>query len=192
MKPRIAIVLVLSWVISALPARADMIEIKGRGVLNGKILSQDDKEVHFEDSAKNLFVVPKADVLFLEAQTDAPVTAQKAFKKGSSKHGWKPDVTEWRDRAEHYFYVTKRFVMDKTKGVRDFITAPLDRSEADVKAKELADSMGELSTHLKTANKQERKRGAQLRGIKEDQMRSSIKTKSKSKNNASGNFSSLD
>ena len=190
MRSRIATILVLTWVVSALPARADMIEIKGRGVLNGKIVSQNDKEVHFEDSAKNVFVVPKGDVLFLEAQTDTPVIARKASLNAFSKGGWMPDMAVWRDKAEHYYGAAKRFVMEKTKGVRNIITAPLDRKEADAKAKLAADSMGDLAGHLQTLNKQDRKKGAQLRGIRDDQMHATVKTKSKNKK--TGNFSSLD
>ena len=186
MRSRIAAVFVLAWAASILPARADMIEIKGRGVLNGKILSQDDNEVRFEDTAKNLFVVPKADVLFLEAQMDAPAASQKK----ASNRWTELDLRGWRYRAEHYYGITKRFVVDKTRGIRGFIAAPLDRSSADSKSKALAGSMEDLSTNLKTLNKQDRKRAAQMRGVKDDQMRASIKTKSKNKK--TGNFSSLD
>lgn len=185
MRARAAAILVLVSFGFTLPAHADMIEIKGRGVLNGKVLSQDDREVRFEDSAKNVFVAPRSEVLFLELQKDVPAVVPEKKQAG----GWAmPDLRGWRNQAGRYFEVAKRFATDKTRGIAGFIKAPLDRSSADSKSKALADSMGELSGHMKSLNKQDRKRGAQMRGIKEDQ----AKSKGKAKKKTGGNFSSLD
>ncbi len=171
----------------SLSARADMIETKGRGVINGKIISQDDKEVRFEDSAKNLFIVPKKDVLFLEAQTDRLATAQTNNKKGRD---WGLEIEHWKYKAERLFYDVKSFVSEKTLSIRKYIEKPLDRNAADSRSEALAKSMGDLSTTLKVLNKQDRKRAVRLREISEDQMHASIKTKNK--NNGTGTFSSLE
>ena len=189
MKFRIALLFGSVWALAAFPVWADMIEIKGKGVMNGKIISQDDSEVRFEDTTKNLFVVPKSDVLFLEAQKDAPVVAQKKGLMSGPAGGWKPNFADWRKKAGHYFDTAKRFVIEKTKGISDFITAPLDRSAANSRSGALANSMGDLSKNLKSLNKQDRKRAVQLRGIQDDHHATS---KSKSKHKGTGAFASLD
>ena len=53
-------------------AYADIIEIRGKGFLNGHIVSQDDRQVTFKDSKNNVHVVPRADVSFLEHEEDKP------------------------------------------------------------------------------------------------------------------------
>ena len=189
MKVCFAVLLVLALFGFCLPAEADMIEIKNRGVLNGKILSSDDKEVRFEDTAKNLFVVPKADVLFLEAQKDAPVTAEKGASSAFAKTDWKRAAGEWRDKIESAYHKTKRFLSKKTEGIRNVIMKPLDRSAADSKSEALADSMAQLSTNLAKMNKNDRKRMVQMRGIKDD---SSKANKLRKASSSGGNFASLD
>ncbi len=187
MNSRVAVILVLSLFGPLLPARADMIEIKDRGVLNGKILSQDDKEVRFEDSAKNLFVVPKKDVLFLEIQTDSPV-AIKTEKNSGRKWGF--EWRNWKYKAERVFGNAKHFFLKNTQKIRGLVVAPLDRSSADSRSSSLASSMGDLSKNLKPLNKNDRKRTSQLKAVKQNQMNATVKTASKNKK--TGNFSSLD
>ena len=158
---------VLLSLVFSLPARADMIEIRNRGVLNGKIVSQDDKEVRFEDVDRNLFVVPKSDVLFLEAQADAPKPVETA--RMPQKMDWQGTLSGWRRNVEDLYGKTKHYLADKTKGIREFINKPLDRSQADGKSKALADSMSDLSKSLTKMNKNERKRAVQLRGLNDDE-----------------------
>lgn len=57
-------------------ASADMIEIKGKGFLNGTIVSQDADHVVFKDSKEGLHDVPMKDVSFLERQKErAPASS---------------------------------------------------------------------------------------------------------------------
>lgn len=187
MSLRVVAILVLSTFGPLLPAQADMIEIKDRGVLNGKILSQDDKEVRFEDSTKNLFVIPKKDVLFLEVQTDRPLAAQTRNTNGRD---WGSELDHWKYKAQRVFRDAKVFVLKNTKKIRKLVNAPLDRSSADSRSNALAASTAELSSHSKTLNKQGRKKTSQLKGVKDDQMHATIKTKSRDR--SGGTFSSLD
>jgi len=168
---------------------ADMIEIKGRGILNGKILAQDEKEVRFEDSAKNLFVVPRADVLFLEVQADAPVDAFSSKASGFGKGGGQM-LGSLGDKAMSFYHTAKHFVVRQFRKVRDYANKPLDRSSADSRSKALADSMGELSTHVSSLSKQDKKRTSQLRGLKEDAAQRSGKGKNKTSDGVG--FGSLD
>lgn len=79
MKP----VLMLSMVLGVLvpsAAYADMIEIKGKGFLNGTIVSQDADHVVFKDSKGGTHDVRMKDVTFLERQTEKPKAAKLADK----------------------------------------------------------------------------------------------------------------
>ena len=140
--PRTILVCCLGLCFFSGASRADMIEIKDKGVINGKVLSQDKKEVHFEDTRGNQFVVPKENVLYLDTMKDA-LPSDVSGGKGSKGKSF--DLAETWDRCKdstvYYFQKTKNFIQNKARPLTDWLSKPLDRSAADGKSKKLADSV---------------------------------------------------
>lgn len=65
------------------PAWSDMIEIRGRGVFSGKIVSENDTEVTFKDDWGKTKTYPRQDVLLLEKTDDPPPVKKKAESEES-------------------------------------------------------------------------------------------------------------
>ena len=143
---------------------ADMIEIRNRGFLNGKILSQDPNEVKFEDSKKNVITVPKSDVLFLEVQKDAPVVERPKPRPAP----WSKKIQRWKDRAGRFYHDARRAIQRRTERVVNFIQTPLDRSGVDAKTDEFAKSMDSLANSLGKISKNDKKRREGLKMMTED------------------------
>ena len=73
---------VLSLLLLATAASADMVEIKGEGIFNGTIESEDKDQVTFREANGKLRTLARKDVLFMERQTDSPAP-QKAVLKAN-------------------------------------------------------------------------------------------------------------
>ena len=73
---------VLSLLLLTTAASADMVEIKGEGIFNGTIESEDKDQVTFREAGGKLRTLARKDILFMERQTDSPVP-QKVIQKAS-------------------------------------------------------------------------------------------------------------
>jgi hypothetical protein len=189
---RLAAMLALGLLSTA--AHADMIEIKGKGVLNGKVVSQDASEVRFEDTRKNQFVVPRGDVLFLELQKEAPPATvsgpapNPATKAASRRPGWQHRLKEWKERAASWFEKAVRAGRRSTKGLTDMVTKPVDRSDADAKAEVAAQALADATDSLrKTARKNKTQQTELRKAVRGDGAQSA-----KSEYGRKGTFGSLD
>lgn len=103
----------------ATAAQADMVEVKGKGILNGEVLSQDDKQMQFKDAKGKTHVFAKKDVLFVELDKN---------DTGSST-----SVSTWKNKASRALASAKsgakkvgRSVSQTTKKVTGAISQPLD------------------------------------------------------------------
>ena len=119
----------LIWASSAV--RADMIEVKGKGALNGKVISQSEAQIVFKDNENNLQTFSKQDVLYMDAASaefgEVPV-AQKIRLSALEFLKWvKRLPEEYKKLTERY---TNKFLKNMSK--------PLDRSGANAKASALA------------------------------------------------------
>ena len=103
-------------------ARADIIEIRGEGYVNGDILSDDAKEVKFKDNHGNVRRIPKTDVLYLQKEERTVAVKSDLWKKV------KDSATDVKNTADAW-----------TKKITGPLTAPLDRSAADKKSQMLND-----------------------------------------------------
>ncbi len=60
------------WLLAASPlaftaaARADWVDVKGKGVMNGRILEENEASVHFRDNYGEVHDVPRSDILQME------------------------------------------------------------------------------------------------------------------------------
>lgn len=136
-------------VLACNPAYADMVEVKGKGVLNGKVVSQDARELHFLDARGQMQVFPAADVQFVDIQADRPARKEKpALFKGL---GDKMART-WRRFAKQMGR-WKRSTEKATQGAMSGLSQPLDRSRADAKAESLSKAMDEASRAAAGMNK---------------------------------------
>ena len=109
-------------------ARADIVEIRGEGYVNGEIQSDDGKLMKFKDNHGKVRSIPRGNVLYAEKEQ------KKVLKMNGGKY-WenlkksseavKQKTNEW----------TGKFI--GTAG------APLDRSAADQKSRQLENALAE-------------------------------------------------
>jgi hypothetical protein len=67
----------LAAALGAAPARADMIEVKGRGVFSGRVLSDEGGKVVFKNSWGETMTLDKNDVIFMQQGGSAPAQGGK-------------------------------------------------------------------------------------------------------------------
>ena len=123
------------WSLVSVPAsRADMIETKKEGIMNGKVVSESVSEVNFKDAGGNTHLVQKKDVLYMEKEEEK-TTVQKIKDKAADVLTKAKEVREAiMGRSE---YLTKKYI--------GAAGAPLDRSKANAKADKLSHLMDEAS-----------------------------------------------
>ena len=116
--------------------RADMIETKKEGILNGRILSKDDKQVRFRDAKGKEHQYAKADVLYMDvdagsaAVADKPLTEQMKIK-----------AAKLLEAAKKAPAAIKKGTDDLTEKFIGQVGQPLDRSAANAKSEALAKAM---------------------------------------------------
>ena len=127
-------------------AVADMLEVKGKGFLNGKVLEQNDEEIHFKDGKGNVQVFAKADVTYLELQEDKPVSVHLSN-----------DLKEKAEQALKVVAKAPKLLKEKTdeltKNIVGSASKPLDRSGVDAKSGALASALEEASQASAAVNK---------------------------------------
>ena len=120
-------------------ARADMVEVKGKGILNGKVLSQSAGEMKFKDAAGAVHVFSKTDVLYADissgtGEEDKPV-AQKI-------RGAMNKFLQWVRRISGEY---KKFTQRTTDEVLKKMSKPLDRSRVNAKTDSLSVALDQAS-----------------------------------------------
>ena len=114
-------------------AYADILEVKGEGFVNGKIVSENDREVTFKNSAGQVRVLKRSDILFVEKEDE------NIFKKD-----FKFDSTN----IQRLYYKTlrmfeqlweklRRFTDKLTKQLIQTASKPLDRSRVNARVASL-------------------------------------------------------
>ncbi len=112
-------------------ARADMIETKKEGIMSGKVLSENEKEVQFRDTKGQTRIFKKKELLFMEKQDPS-----KTMKRNMQKA-----LTALKDAAKNLKKNSKVF----TQKLIGSVSRPLDRSKADEKSAAFSRSMDEAS-----------------------------------------------
>ena len=124
-----------SLLIFSRAAFADMLEIRGRGYVNGEVLSDDGKKVQFRNSHGAVETLNKNDVLFFEKEDPAAKTRSrsgsssgstgKAAASAFSLEGIKEKASEISDKVTD-------FIQEKTPGLKkawDDIAKPIRPSQ---------------------------------------------------------------
>ena len=122
------------------PVLADMIETKDQGILNGKVLSQNDQEIRFKDAKGKEHRFVKTDVLYLDTgSVSAPAEDTPFAEKVKTKAAQLWAVAQKAPEAlkKSTDKLTDKFIGEAGK--------PLDRSAANAKSDALAKSMDEAS-----------------------------------------------
>ena len=121
----------LSGFFCATVSWADMIETRKEGILNGKIMSENDREVHFKNAKGQTMVFKRSDVLFEDKEDISKKTKQAAQK-----------FWEWLKNLPKAMRKGSDQWTDKFIGT---VGAPLDRSGANAKSDQLAKAMDDAS-----------------------------------------------
>lgn len=69
----------------AAQARADIIEVRGKGMMDGEIISEDEETIRFKDNWDGVTTYPKKDVLYMERTEKQPVQKAAPKKKDEKK-----------------------------------------------------------------------------------------------------------
>lgn len=112
-------------------ARADMIETKNDGVLNGKVLSDNGQELSFKDAKGRTRVFKKNDVLYIEKED----SSKKIKQWARQAWGWLKNLPKTARKTSDQ--LTKKFVGKMSQ--------PLNRSSANAKSAALARTMDDAS-----------------------------------------------
>ena len=118
--------------------RADMIEVKNEGILNGKVLSNDDKQVRFKDSRGKEHQYAKEDVLYLD--TDVNVNVDMSFFEKVQKK-----AAEILKAVRTVPKAVKKTTDGMTEKFIGEVGKPLDRSAANAKSAALASALDQAS-----------------------------------------------
>ena len=108
MRRTAALALVIVCLTPAL-SRADIFEIKGEGYINGKVVSEDEKEITIKDGHGDVRKLRKSDVIYME---------KEAPKKSV------PIADQWRQAKE----AVKKKIEKVAPGLKS-LTAPVHRAE---------------------------------------------------------------
>ena len=112
-------------------AYADIIESKTDGIMNGSIVSENDKEVKFRDAKGKEHVYPKADVLYVEKEDMGKIMQHKTNRILEYLKNLPAKLRSGSDKA--------------TQAVVRPMSKPLDRSMANAKSDMLAKVLDESS-----------------------------------------------
>lgn len=132
-------------------AWADIIETKKDGILNGTILSENEKEVQFKDAKGQTRIFNKTDVLFQEKEAPPQPVAKTAEK------AW-----EWVKQGPKNVKRMSDQLTDKFIGS---VSQPLDRSAVNAKSDELARALDEASKVAATVSKNNKRISAEARSL---------------------------
>ncbi len=83
----------------AVPAQADMVEIKGQGIKNGTIVSQDGKETVIKDAYGNVTRIANKDVLYIMHEDSSSETPQAQSGSVTKKGGFWDNFKEGFDQG---------------------------------------------------------------------------------------------
>ncbi len=144
-----------------LPAGADMIDIKNKGVITGTILKEDDSSVTFLDSWGKKTVYPRSQVLFLEKQKSVkaappPVKiAKPALKPASTGSAAMLKLPSMQDNGKNDFgleaAVAVASIMQKVSDTyADFITGNAENTKANLSV--MAQRVQDLQKDYSTSN----------------------------------------
>ncbi len=154
-------------------AHADMIETKRDGVINGKILSENNQELKFKDAKGQMRVFKKQDVIFQEKEKDA---GPKAMNQTVEK------AKEWLKNAPKNVKKTTDQLTEKFIGK---MSKPLNRSAANAKSDALNRTMEEASQASTALAKKNMQANAEINRQKSEAFGSSSSEEKK------GRFASL-
>jgi hypothetical protein len=141
---RIFVIAALMILVLGVPARADMIEANGE-ILNGTVISQDEKEVRFRDSKGTEHVFARSVIGYLEFEK-TPTKSEAVLNKAKLKA---QDAIESIKKAPKAVTEKGKVVGKKAKS----LAKPVDRSSADKKSKELSESAGGSKSKQKKSDK---------------------------------------
>jgi hypothetical protein len=116
--------------------RADVIEVKGEGILNGKVLSRNEKEVKFRDSKGKQHLYPAQDVLYMDADLSSEKPLSEKVKQKAA------ELLKVVKKAPESIKKTTDDLTEKFIGVAG---KPLDRSVANNKSAQLAKAMDDAN-----------------------------------------------
>ena len=149
---------------AALPASADVLEVKGRGVINGKTLSRDAEGITFEDADGRTARYAASDILFFEKEAPASTVTEVAKKKSFNFSAILADAKRFFANSPAWLHEIHSATDKWTKKFRDVAGKPLDRSAADKKGEELAKALddagkaqAEMAAKTKRANEEIRR-----------------------------------
>ena len=138
----------IRWIIAAavmvwLPAAAwaDIIEVRGKGMMTGKITSQNGEDVTFTGNGGNEMHFKKSDILFYDVDGGTP----KADKGEKVKTDYVGKIKNFFSDIPYWFHDLRKWTGGMTQKFRDTVGKPIDRSGADAKGAELAKSMDEAA-----------------------------------------------
>ena len=140
-------------------SQADMIEVKGKGFLNGQVVSEEGGTVNFLDANGETHVLDRSDILLWEKESGSTlVSGVHDAKKKGLPFQFEPEV--WKNKAEREYKKWMNVLEKKTRKAREFISKPLDRSGADSKAnmaaqvtQDLGNAAGGMHSHSKRTQK---------------------------------------
>ena len=120
---------------------ADIVEVKGEGIMDGKVISEDEKEIQFKDSYGKTRTINKKNVVFMEKEKEDKF---KSLKKMVA------DVSGSIQKTSSNLKKESDQATDKFMKV---VTQPLDRSAADQKAAALNNALSQAGGACASMNK---------------------------------------
>lgn len=168
---RVGVLVVVGWMAWA-TAWADIVEVRGKGLMTGSILSQDDKEMTFKDNEGRVTRFAKSDVLFFDRETAA------AEKPAGAKTDYGAKIRRFFEDARYWPAALRDWTDGVTKKFRDFAGKPLDRGSADAKGEALSKVMDEAAQQQAELVKRQKKVQAEIRRLKEEAAGGAKKEKS--------------
>jgi len=166
--------------LSACSAWADMIEVKGKGIMNGKVLSEDQNEVKFKDSTGTVHAFSKADILYSDISSgpveDGTPVAQRIRLASLEFLRWIKNL------PKEYKKITER----TTGKLVGKMSKPIDRKAANAKSDSLAAAMDQASRASVALSKKNLEINQALKKSNDDFI------KEAGENSGKGRFTSLD
>ena len=110
---------------------ADILEIRGRGYVNGRLLSDDGKKVTFKNHSGQVEVLSKSDVLFYEKEAPRKAVAGSSPKRSGARPSFSIESAKefFKEIYEKISESVKEKVPDLKKRWAD-LTKPVGRSQA--------------------------------------------------------------
>lgn len=167
---RIGTIAVAALMLSS-PAFADIVEVRGKGMMTGTVLAENGNEVSFVTSDGKELRFAKSDVLFIERED-----ASGGAKSGpAAKKDWMAPVRKFFGNARYWFSDLSKWSKKQTRSFRDIAGKPLDRSGVNGKSDQLAKVMdeaakaqGELARKRKKINEEIKRQQDAASGAESD------------------------